>query len=244
MNIFHIPITESTNTLLKQWMVDNPLVKEVAIYTSHQKHGRGQKGNSWEAEPGKNLTCSILLSPGNIKVNQQFIISQIVSLSIHQVLSQYTSGITIKWPNDIYWENRKISGILIEHLLNEEYLQHSIIGIGINLNQENFTSDAPNPISLTRITGERYDVFSILEQVTATISQKYQYLKNNPLSYKQFKDLYMSHLYQADGWYKFEDKEGVFLARIADIDSMGMLVLEKQHSHRLQKYAFKEVKFL
>ena len=140
-----------------------------------QSAGRGQRGNSWEAEPGRNLTFSILLRPQLIDASRQFELSMIVSLaivrSLDSILAQ--SGCkercTVKWPNDIYIGDRKVCGILIENALSGLSIDRSIAGIGINVNQLVFRSDAPNPVSLIHLTGIEISVGEMLETVAESI---------------------------------------------------------------------------
>ena len=120
------------------------------VSTYNQTAGRGQRGNSWESEPHKNLTFSVLLKPQHIIAREQFYISEIVSVAIVNTLRKYIidQPIAIKWPNDIYVNDDKICGILIENTLSGYSISQSIAGIGININQQTFLSNAPNPISL------------------------------------------------------------------------------------------------
>jgi biotin-(acetyl-CoA carboxylase) ligase len=140
--------TASTNQYLSQ--LCNQLQESVAELTTvtaeFQTAGKGQRGNTWEAEEGKNLLFSFVLYPSFLEARRQFILSQIVSLAIKEELSRWSDEITIKWPNDIYWKDKKICGILIENDLSGHHIRRSIAGIGININQEVFNSDAPNPV--------------------------------------------------------------------------------------------------
>ena len=148
--------TASTNQYLSQ--LCNQLQESVAELTTvtaeFQTAGKGQRGNTWEAEEGKNLLFSFVLYPSFLEARRQFILSQIVSLAIKEELSRWSDEITIKWPNDIYWKDKKICGILIENDLSGHHIRRSIAGIGININQEVFNSDAPNPFSLKQIPGD------------------------------------------------------------------------------------------
>ena len=145
--IIHVEETHSTNSLLREWLEQEPLSTGSVIVADFQTAGRGQVGNVWESARGKNLTFSLVLYPQALPVNQQFLISQIAALSVKETLDAYTEGISIKWPNDIYWQDKKICGMLIENDLSGHNLLRSIIGIGINLNQTIFRGDAPNPVS-------------------------------------------------------------------------------------------------
>ena len=159
--------TDSTNRYISQ--LCNELQESVAELTTvtaeFQTAGKGQRGNTWEAERGKNLLFSFVLYPTFLEARRQFILSQIVSLSIKEELDRWSDEITIKWPNDIYWRDKKICGILIENDLSGHFIGRSISGIGININQNEFHSDAPNPVSLKQITGQEHDRYEILSHI-------------------------------------------------------------------------------
>lgn len=243
--IYHEPIfvpeTESTNNYLAELCDCKQLAEMTCVYTSFQSAGRGQRGNSWESEPGKNLLFSFALYPQFLKANRQFLISQITALGIMSALSLHTEDISIKWPNDIYWRDKKISGTLIENEINGSRIARSIVGSGININQTEFKSDAPNPVSLTQITGLHYDPRDILAEVMDEISQLYIDLKNGDK--KTIRTSYLNHLYRKDGFHPFKDKNGEFIARIDDIDHTGKLILEDQKG-KIREYMFKEVEYI
>lgn len=245
MNIFHVLKTPSTNTLLREWTTQNPLAKEITIYATEQTSGRGQRDNYWEAEAGKNLTCSILLSPKNLTVNQQFILSQIVSIAISNVLLEEQIGdISIKWPNDIYYKDKKIAGILIENDLEGQYILRSIIGIGLNINQKEFRSNAPNPISMLQITGKTFSIEDILNKILDHIDSLYQQAENNPQAHHYIKEKYMSLLYRRNGYYPFSNGNETFDAQIADVLPNGLISLKVRGESNTRLYAFKEISFL
>lgn len=180
--LIHIPETDSTNNYLSK-LSDKETVPEFTVVQSDfQTAGKGQRGNSWETEKGKNLLFSVILYPTFLEARRQFILSQIVSLSIKEELDRWTEDISIKWPNDIYWKDKKICGILIENDLTGTHIARSILGIGININQKTFISDAPNPISLKQITGQEYDATSILKAVMQRIRNYYSLLKQGDIT--------------------------------------------------------------
>ena len=126
----------STNDYLSQLCKNNETKEFYTVWAERQTAGRGQRGNSWESEPGKNLTFSIVLYPTVLKARQQFYLSMLVSTAVVYALNNYTKGFSVKWPNDIYWNDKKIAGILIENELEGNYVMQSIVGIGLNVNQE------------------------------------------------------------------------------------------------------------
>lgn len=249
----HIPSTPSTNTLLTQILADGSLdqfLKEnnqtrdlFTLYTYNQTAGRGQAGNHWESEPNKNLTFSTLFDITDIHVENQFVLSQIVPLAIKNVLQPLlkdtTKKIRIKWPNDIYYGDKKLGGILIEHSIIDGKISYSIAGIGLNINQTIFLSDAPNPVSLKQITGREYDLDVTLDQIIA------EFKRLKPLIYQpaELKSLYMNDLYRIDNYYKFKSDNKIFEAQITDVASNGLITMTTKDNTKLT-FAFKEVSYI
>lgn len=228
----------STNTYIKELYSTQKLPEGFTVYTDFQTSGRGQRGNSWEAERAKNLLFSIILYPKHLQANQQFFISEAISLAIKDVLAEYTSGISIKWPNDIYWQEKKVAGILIENAVTDIALSYSIIGVGLNINQEIFKSDAPNPISLKKIVGKEQDRSVILKKIQDRLFYYY-----NQVDIDSVNDVYNEVLLRKDGWYWYSDNKTSFLARIIKVEKDGGLVLELEND-AVKTFYFKEIKFL
>lgn len=238
----HLEETESTNNYIKNELLAESKEDDIIIVsTDHQTAGKGQRGNNWESEKGKNLTFSILFHPTDIEANQQFIISQFTSLAIKDTLSQYTKDISIKWPNDIYWKNKKICGILIENSLIDTTIASSIIGIGLNINQTEFTNKVPNPISLKQITGNDYDLDKVLHEIIDRISLYYNKIDKN--GSEDIAKRYKNSLFRYEGYHTYNDGTHNFMARIKDIEPSGLLVLEMEDGS-VHKYAFKEIKYI
>lgn len=239
--IIHIRETNSTNNYLKELLQTQNVDEGTVVWADFQSAGKGQRGNGWESEAGKNILFSIVLFPGFIKAGEQFILSQIVSLAVANCLQEYTEGISIKWPNDIYWNEKKICGILLENTILEDNIGHSVAGIGININQENFRSDAPNPVSLKQITNRDYNLEEILKTVVDNINVYYQQIKIGKTDslIKQYKE----SLFRKDGYHLYNDGISDFLARIQDVDSSGILILKTKEGEE-RHFAFKEVKYI
>ena len=239
--IIHISETNSTNNYLKELLQTQNVDEGTVVWADFQSAGKGQRGNGWESEAGKNILFSIVLFPGFIKAGEQFILSQIVSLAVANCLQEYTEGISIKWPNDIYWNEKKICGILLENTILEDNIGHSVAGIGININQENFRSDAPNPVSLKQITNRDYNLEEILKTVVDNINAYYQQIKIGKTDFliKQYKE----SLFRKDGYHLYNDGISDFLARIQDVDSSGLLILKTKEGEE-RHFAFKEVKYI
>ena len=167
-NVRHIDETDSTNRWLREHLEVDVVVADF------QTAGRGCGTNQWEAERGKNLLFSLLLHPHDVQAKDQFRISMAVSIALREMLAQYADGFTVKWPNDIYWRDSKICGILIENRLQGSRIKDSIVGIGLNVNQTKFRSDAPNPVSLCQIVGHEVDRDSLLTDFLRLLERVWQ----------------------------------------------------------------------
>ena len=214
-------------------------------YEECQTAGKGQRGNTWEAEEGKNLLFSFVLYPSFLEARRQFILSQIVSLAIKEELSRWSDEITIKWPNDIYWKDKKICGILIENDLSGHHIRRSIAGIGININQEVFNSDAPNPVSLNQITGKEHDRYEILAHILRRVQIYYNSLQMEDFAVysDEISTRYARSLFRRRGLHPYEDANGKFLARLLRVEQDGRFVLEDEGGSE-REYLFKEVQYI
>jgi BirA family biotin operon repressor/biotin-[acetyl-CoA-carboxylase] ligase len=210
----YIARTNSTNTLLKQLAAEgNP---PEFIYAGYQTAGRGQTGNSWESEEGKNLLCSILLPPNK---NLHFL-NIAVGVALLRVIGE---DFTIKWPNDIYWKDKKVAGILVENAIVGSEVKYSIAGIGLNVNQTEFKSDAPNPISLKQIYGTDFVVDELMQKLYAEVQRTWE---------EDVWAEYKAHLYRREGFWPFEDKNGIFEAAIQDVLPTGEIVLKDRNNKK------------
>ena len=227
--IIHIDETDSTN----RWIKENGS-GDMVVVADYQTAGRGCGTNKWESERGKNLLFSILIHPVEVPVMRQFHISMAISMAIFDALEQYIGDVSIKWPNDIYWRNGKLGGILIENRLQGGCIKDCIIGIGLNVNQEQFFSDAPNPVSLKQIHAEDTDREQLLRDILARFEQ---YMTQD------VKARYLSHLYRRKGFHPYTDKQGAFMAELVDVEADGHLLLRDDNGQE-RRYAFKEVTFI
>ena len=233
--ITHIDETDSTNRWLRNCTggQSSCAIHEV-VWADYQTAGRGQGTNTWESERGKNLTFSILLHPVDLPANRQFLLSMQVSLAICEALSEHIGDLSIKWPNDIYWRNAKIAGILIENRLQGQVIRDSIVGVGLNVNQRQFMSDAPNPISLWQICEHETDREQLLKDILAALGR---------LLGQEVREQYLAMLYRRKGFHPYVDKDGAFMAELEDVEDDGHLLLcDDSGGHR--RYAFKEVMFI
>lgn len=239
--IIRLQETDSTNNYLRELSRHERLPEGSLVIADFQTCGKGQPGNSWESEKGKNLMFSILLYPDFLPANRQFLISQIAALSVKETLDAYTDGVSVKWPNDIYREDKKICGMLIENDLSGRNLYCSVIGIGININQQLFRSNAPNPVSLYQITGKEQDREEVLKRFLRIFSNYYLALLQEKED--EIRTAYMKALFRNDGFYPYRDEQGEFEARIHAIEPTGHLLLQL-HDGSIRRYAFKEVSHL
>lgn len=240
---------DSTSTFIREMLAEegtgdvvsaNDLPGMTLVVADDQTKGRGQAGNSWETEAGKNVIFSLLCHPDFVRPARQFLLSQCIALAVCDTLSQYVDGVTVKWPNDIYVGDKKISGTLIECDLFGKHIRNCIVGTGINVNQEVFVSDAPNPVSLKNITGRDYDREEVLAGVVEKFQTLYEMLREGKED--EVREMYMEKLYRKEGFYKYSDVRGEFMAEIASIEPTGHMNLRFENGN-IVRYEFKEVKF-
>lgn len=233
--------TLSTNAELKRLQMEGSLPEGSVVMADFQTAGRGQAGNSWYSAKGKNLLLSFLLYPHSVKAKDQFIISQIVSLALKNVLDGYITNVTIKWPNDIYWNDKKIAGILIENSLSGQHIEHTIVGVGLNVNEKEFPSVLPNPVSLCQVVGFDVDRELLLTSLHNEFLILYHEMERGEIA--PIEQRYMQSLYRKGGQHWFVDKSGGFKASIKTVLSSGHLVLTAYPSLEDRVYAFKEIAF-
>ena len=205
-----------------------------------QEQGRGQRGNAWESEGSKNLTFSLLLRPVFLKVEEQFVVSKAIALSICDWLKMNNVEATIKWPNDIYVGDKKIAGILIENSFSGPSLDISVIGVGLNLNQTIFSSDIPNPTSMLNLTGVEHRPEIVLRELMVSIQMRYLQLKFGLRD--KVSDDYLKSMFRYNVMSSFSDLNGIFSAKIIGVKPMGELILETMQGDQ-RSYGFKEVSF-
>lgn len=239
-NIISLVETESTNNYAMA-LVSDKYCEGTVVLAQYQVTGRGQAGSYWESEAGKNLLFSLILEPKFLDAAKQFYLSMAVSLALVQMLKQHISEVSIKWPNDIYSGGKKIAGILIENTVKGSSLDRSVVGIGLNVNQEKFVSDAPNPVSMKQLSGKEYPLIAVLDEFLQLLDHWYILLKQ--YDFKQIEEGYFTQLFRNNGWHQYRDSDGEFTAKIVGIGEFGKLLLEDQ-SGKIRTYMFKEVEFI
>lgn len=240
MEIICLPEVDSTNN----WIAahENEIPSPCLVRAHTQSRGRGQRGNSWESEPGKNFTGSILFHPKDFEAVSQFILSEAFALAVIDTLHDYGIDAKVKWPNDIYVGNRKICGILTEHVILGRLIKRTISGIGINVNQKFFISDAPNPVSIINILGKELDLDQFSCNFASHIENNFDMLETPEHLHSQF----MNKLWRFDGkFYPFIDRRnGEHISgKIKDVAPDGILSVETSEGE-IRKYAFKEIEFI
>jgi len=240
-NLLFFENLPSTNTHTAYLLKKKNLPEGTIVYTNYQSAGRGQTGNSWDSEDSKNLLISIILFPSFVNPADQFYISMTISLGICDFLRRYIPVCSIKWPNDIYVNNDKIAGILLESSIIDDQIEYTIAGIGLNINQERFLSTVPNPVSLRLLSGLNYDLPTCLNQLGIDLDKRYKLLIAGNSG--QIKDEYVSKLYRLNKWFKFKDFNGIYTGRILTVTDYGRMQIERQNG-KLSEYSLKEVEFI
>ncbi|MBR7024322.1 MAG: biotin--[Bacteroidales bacterium] len=241
LKYIHLEQIDSTNAYLQRQQSEHD-IRNWVVSTDEQTAGKGMGSNGWESEVGKNLTFSLALDTGFLPAERQFLLSEAVPLGIIEVLDTLlpSEKLSIKWPNDIYFENRKLAGILINSTIKANMMDISIIGIGLNVNQMKFQDWPTHPISLKMVTGKEYDLKPLLEQIAERILIKVQQLQSTPTSIE--KD-YLKRLFRYRTWADYEVEGKVLRLFMTGIDSFGRLQLLDTEN---KPYCFdiKEIRFI
>lgn len=234
---------DSTNNYALTQIHAGLALNGMAIFAHAQVAGKGQRGNKWASSKDENIALSILLNPAPLLVAQQFQLSACIAIAVCNFFQKYAGEDTrIKWPNDLYWKDRKAGGILIENIVrsmkeevrsmkSEEALwKWAVAGIGININQTSFPADLVNPVSLKQITGKNFEPVQLAKELCGVIHHYY-----NELITKGFENilpLYLSHFYKKDEMVKLKKNNRVFEAVIKGISPEGKLIVQ----HSMEEY--------
>ncbi len=232
--------TDSTNNYAASQLLTKRPSEGAVFVADSQIDGRGQASNRWESEPNKNLTFSIILYPEFLEIGRQFELSKVISLGVTDYLKELTDNVRIKWPNDIYIGSSKVAGILIENSIRITKISSSVVGIGLNINQQVFISNAPNPVSLNQITGQIYNLEDSLANLCFKLDGRYQQLRHG--EFREIDEDYANMLFRREVWSSFSDENGEFEGKLLGVDRIGQLRIETQ-SGKINKYQFKEVVF-
>jgi BirA family biotin operon repressor/biotin-[acetyl-CoA-carboxylase] ligase len=239
--IIHLKKTDSTNNYAHSLINNNELLDETVIVAEEQFYGRGQEGNSWESEPGKNITFTLVLFSNYVEVEKQYFLAKAVAIAILDLLKNYGIEAKIKWPNDIIVNDKKIAGVLIENSIISNTLLYSLIGIGLNVNQETFSDNVLNALSMFNVADKKFDLKDILNELLFCLKVQINKLKNN--EFFSLRENYLSKLYKFNETSRFFGNGKSFSGKIIDVESNGQLVIHSEDDE-VMKFMFKEVRFL
>lgn len=238
--ITHLDEVSSSNDYLKDLIQKKKALNGQLVFCDYQSKGRGYHSNSWESEKGKNLLLSFYIEFDQFPAEHQFRISQFVSLAIHRFCSRYADDFIVKWPNDVYHQKKKIAGILIENQVSGYHILSSLIGIGINLNQIHFVSNAPNPVSLASICKHEINREKALLELIEDLNYFLDYLLSK--SPQMVHDQYLKRLYRYQEWGNYQAEGLNFKAKIIGVNQYGMVQLQYE-DRTIHEFGFKEVIF-
>jgi BirA family transcriptional regulator, biotin operon repressor / biotin---[acetyl-CoA-carboxylase] ligase len=241
INLIILSETDSTNNYANRLINKGKAVNGSTVLSHYQKNGRGQRGNTWESTPGNNLLASIVLFPAFLPPGKQFYLSKIASLALFDLLWEHNQEVTVKWPNDIYVGNKKIAGILIETSILGNQFHSAVVGIGLNLNQEKFSAELPNPVSLKLLTGKNFDLRETVLQLRENFMKWYQKLEAGQMA--EIDETYHKNLFRINEWAVFQKNNQHFEARILGTGEYGQLILEDRSGNQTF-YMFKEIEFV
>ncbi|MEY3367248.1 MAG: hypothetical protein RI973_403 [Bacteroidota bacterium] len=239
---YDLPEVTSTNAYALSLLSQGRPAEGTVVSTFCQTAGRGQQGNHWESEPGKNIALSVLLYPDFLELRQQFFLNMAISLAVCDLVADcLPEGVRIKWPNDIYVGDRKIAGILIQNTTSNKNISATVAGIGININQTQFLTKPPNPTSLRLETGLDHNLHELIAQLCLRLEQRFLLLREgqNRLLHMQ----YLANLYRFDTPARFQRDNGtLFEGLITGIDESGRLRI--RIGQREESFDLKTIRFL
>jgi BirA family biotin operon repressor/biotin-[acetyl-CoA-carboxylase] ligase len=237
-----LPEIDSTNSYLSDILGNIDLPEGSVIRAVKQNAGRGQKGTAWESEEGKNLLLSFLFFPKFIEPKQVFLLNKTFALGVHDfALIWLKNHITIKWPNDIYWKKKKLCGILIENSITSSLINHSILGIGINVNQTSFSKELLNAVSFAIVKRKQFDLERLFNSLCHCIESRYLQLKNG--EQEIIDKNYHSVLFNLDKWKIYESNSIRFKGRIDGVDENGKLIVGLMNGQE-KRFDLKEIRFI
>lgn len=243
--LFFLHEVESTNTYASELLKNVNQPEGTIVYTDNQTKGRGQRGSVWSSNSGQNLTLSLILQPKFLSTINHFYLSKITALALYDLLTELLGNsqfdTKIKWPNDIIVNQKKIAGILIENTVQQKGIQHSIIGVGLNINQTDFNSLDNIATSLQLITHEVFDRMNVLEKLCEYFEKWYLKLKANKL--EEIDKNYLNHLFKINELADFTDTRAGnhFKAKITNVTIEGKLTLQLEDNSKID-FELKEVK--
>lgn len=237
--VIYLPQCDSTNRFAQEFIIKNSATEGTVVITDCQTHGQGQRGNSWEAAPGQNITLSLILKPGFLLAQNQFDLNICISLAVLDFAQIFLArNLKLKWPNDLYYGNKKIGGILIQNSLSGQNIQHAVIGIGLNINQDSFSIATASSFSL--ITGKNFALNLLIERLLESIEARYLQLKNG--DYTRLRFTYLENLYRYQELNRYLINGNTVEGIIIGVSEAGQLGLRINES--IKYFGFKEIAFV
>ena len=236
---------DSTNNYARQQVHAGLAQHGMAFFAHEQVEGKGQRGKIWTTEKDNNIILSIVVDPAPLQLRQQFQLSACLAVAVHEFFSKYAGDQTkIKWPNDLYWQDRKAGGILIESVIGSSKLgnnnwQWAIAGIGININQTSFPPEIKNPVSLKQITGKQFNPLELSKELCSLLDRRFTELRET--GFENIYTTYLDHLYKKGSTVKLKKGTRVFEASIEGVSPTGKLIT--QHAFR-EEFDFGEVELI
>jgi len=240
--MIHLETVDSTNSFINKLLLHDRLPEGAAILSHEQTAGRGQAGEQWISEQGKNILVSIIYYPSFISIQRVFMLSKAFSLGVYDCIREILrEDVKIKWPNDIYFRNKKLGGILIENSIRNSVLNHTLLGIGLNLNQEVFPATLPNPVSLKMILGKELDLHEFFNGLCNSLEHRYLQLKAGHT--EDINEDYLNALYRFGEFHDYQNNAEKFKGKITGIGDDGKIMMIRENGI-IEKYDFKEVRFV
>ncbi|MDQ3279741.1 MAG: biotin--[acetyl-CoA-carboxylase] ligase [Bacteroidota bacterium] len=225
-----LPQVESTNNYATGLVHAGMAQSGTAVFAHHQTKGKGQRHRTWQGEPNQNIALSLILQPPGLALSQAFQLSMATALGVHRFFSHYAGSETkVKWPNDLYWRDRKAGGILIENHLQGSNWKAAIVGIGININQTSFDTLERKAVSLKQITGKEHSPVELAKELCTYLCEAYARMHKLP---SELMALYRSHLYKLNEPVRLKHGSRVFDAVIKDVTALGELVVDHATEER------------
>lgn len=232
---------DSTNSKAQEMISAGEITDTFWLQAEDQKQGRGLGANKWFSEPGSNITGSLVIFPSSLKAEEQFRISVLASLAVCDLLDLYFEDIRIKWPNDILLDSLKAAGLLVENAITGNYISHSVVGIGLNVNQVDFPAELGNVTSFKQKMGLDFDLGELGDLLLEFLEGRMAHIENR--KYSVMKDEYIGKLFRYKEFAPYRSGGTWFMARIIDVDHFGHLILESETGD-INKFGFKEVEFI
>ena len=240
-HLIELDTVDSTNNYAAKLLLQTKLVNGTAIMTHFQTDGRGQRGSSWNSDPGKNLLFSLILNGHFINTENYFLLSKVIAIGINEAIEEISGQVGyVKWPNDIYMNEKKIGGILIENQWKGNLLEVAIVGVGINVNQVDF-DELDNATSLALLGSKNYDVKEVMNKVFSKIEIYYNKLKKGDV--EQINAIYFNHLLYGGQWKVYDSKNGRIEGKITKVMENGLIELKLKDKNR-STFDFKELSFI